>query len=79
MGWGMGCYNCPAQIVGQSATDVDRKGNEAGWRVGLMASGQAYYSCPECAGGLLAVKTLDCEEHANLRSRAVKSARDALA
>lgn len=64
MGWGMGCYNCPAQIVGSDSFEVDRKAIAAGWKIGLQPSGQAYYCCPECISGLLSVKqiTSECPE-----------------
>lgn len=58
MAWGMGCYNCPAQITGNDSVEVDNLAIAAGWQIGLMPSGQAYYSCPECAGGLLGSQPL---------------------
>lgn len=58
MAWQMGCYDCPDKIVGNDAAEVDRAAGAAGWKMGLMPSGQAYYSCPECALGLLALKPI---------------------
>lgn len=50
--YGMGCYNCDADIEGTSNEDVEHNAIKANWHIGLMASGQAYYSCPDCANGL---------------------------
>lgn len=48
----MTCYNCDASIDGKDLAEVDQKAVEAKWCLGLMLSGQAYYSCPDCASGL---------------------------
>ena len=53
MSYGMTCYNCEASIDGEDLAEVDRKAVEAKWCLGLMLSGQAYYTCPDCATGLL--------------------------
>lgn len=52
MSYGMACYNCEASIDGEDLVEVDRRAVEAKWCLGLMMSGQAYYTCPDCAPGL---------------------------
>lgn len=57
MGWMICCYDrqCPARICGHDHDDCERKAAAAGWQMGLaIVSAQAYYTCPDCAPGLVA-------------------------
>ncbi|MGY3581461.1 hypothetical protein ACVIGB_000469 [Bradyrhizobium sp. USDA 4341] len=58
MSYGMICYSCDASIDGKDLAEVDEKAIEAKWAIGLALSGQAYYSCPDCASGLLGARPL---------------------
>ncbi len=58
--YGMHCYYCKEEIevdlvnddVQRASRELENVGKAASWGMGLMASGQAYYSCPGCAPGL---------------------------
>jgi len=60
--YGMRCYGCKAEvdvICGKNAhLRLEEKARRLGWGMGLMASGQAYFSCPDCASGLYNFKIL---------------------
>jgi hypothetical protein len=58
MSYGMICYNCDASIEGKNLAEVDEKAIQGKWALGLTSSGQAYYSCPECASGLFGATAL---------------------
>lgn len=55
--YGMHCYGCEEGIevdlvnndVQHASRELENIGKAAGWGMGLMSSGQAYYSCPGCA------------------------------
>lgn len=58
--YGVHCYNCDESVnvdfdhgdYMRANQETEDKAAKLGWGIGLMASGQAYFSCPDCAGGL---------------------------
>lgn len=58
--YGMWCYGCKAEVdvdvfnddTDRAHKELENKAKALGWGMGLMASGQAYYSCADCAAGL---------------------------
>lgn len=52
---GVWCYaKCGAEIEGKNERDVEQKMHDANWVIGLDATGQAWYSCPDCSPALFA-------------------------
>jgi hypothetical protein len=55
--YGMWCYDCKEGVdvdlidedTERAHRELENKAKSLGWGMGLMASGQAYYSCPGCA------------------------------
>jgi hypothetical protein len=55
--YGMWCYGCKEDIevdlidddTERASKELENKGRGLGWGMGLVASGQAFYSCPGCA------------------------------
>lgn len=64
--YGMSCFNCDETISGGDMDDVGRKAADAKWMIGLMASGQAYYGCPNCGPCLYGARTLKPYEYKSL-------------
>lgn len=64
--YGMWCYDCKEDIevdlidddTQRASRELESKAAALGWGLGLVASGQAYYSCPNCAVGLFNFKVL---------------------
>lgn len=46
--YGMTCFNCDAEVEGNSQADVEREAIKASWSIGLLGNAQAYFSCPDC-------------------------------
>jgi len=58
--YGMYCYGCREEIDvdmvnddhARASRELENKAKAKGWGMGLVTSGEAFYSCPGCAPGL---------------------------
>lgn len=61
MTYGFECWNvrgCRNEIAAPTREEAEQAVYDAGWQIGLVQSGQAYYSCPDCANALFATNPL---------------------
>lgn len=63
--YGMWCYGCKEGIevdlidddTQRASKELENKGKSLGWGMGLVASGQAFYSCRDCSPCLYNFRT----------------------